>query len=417
MNVMVVGSGGREHVICWKLSQSKKVNKIYCIPGNAGIEDSAECVDIKVDDFDKIIEFSQKNHIDLAVIGPEAPLVEGLADILIEKDIKVFGPVKKGAKLEGSKIYSKEFMERYDIPTAKYKKFKDPLKAKKSLKEFKPPYVLKADGLAAGKGVLICSTELEGKQAVEKLMEDKKFGDAGKNIIIEEFLDGIEGSLLCLVSKNKLIPMESARDYKKAKDNDLGLNTGGMGCFSPNPLFTEELKKHIKKNITDKIEIGLKEEGIVFTGILFIGLMIKDNQAKVLEFNVRFGDPEAQVVLPRLDGDLSDILLKTISGEISLVDLKWRDEKAVAVILTSGGYPEKYEKGLEIKGLDTVDKDVTVFHSGTKKIDGKYYTDGGRVLAVTALAENLEKAREKVYNNIIGIKFDNMQYRKDIAKL
>lgn len=417
MNVMVVGSGGREHVICWKLSQSKKVNKIYCIPGNAGIEDSAECVDIKVDDFDKIIEFSQKNHIDLAVIGPEAPLVEGLADILIEKDIKVFGPVKKGAKLEGSKIYSKEFMERYDIPTAKYKKFKDPLKAKKSLKEFKPPYVLKADGLAAGKGVLICSTELEGKQAVEKLMEDKKFGDAGKNIIIEEFLDGIEGSLLCLVSKNKLIPMESARDYKKAKDNDLGLNTGGMGCFSPNPLFTEELKKHIKKNITDKIEIGLKEEGIVFTGILFIGLMIKDNQAKVLEFNVRFGDPEAQVVLPRLDGDLSDILLKTISGEISLVDLKWRDEKAVAVILTSGGYPEKYEKGIEIKGLDTVDKDVTVFHSGTKKIDGKYYTDGGRVLAVTALAENLEKAREKVYNNIIGIKFDNMQYRKDIAKL
>jgi phosphoribosylamine--glycine ligase len=417
MNVMVVGSGGREHVICWKLSQSKKVNKIYCIPGNAGIEDSAECVDIKVDDFDKIIEFSQKNHIDLAVIGPEAPLVEGLADILIEKDIKVFGPVKKGAKLEGSKIYSKEFMERYDIPTAKYKKFKDPLKAKKSLKEFKPPYVLKADGLAAGKGVLICSTELEGKQAVEKLMEDKKFGDAGKNIIIEEFLDGIEGSLLCLVSKNKLIPMESARDYKKAKDNDLGLNTGGMGCFSPNPLFTEELKKHIKKNITDKIEIGLKEEGIVFTGILFIGLMIKDNQAKVLEFNVRFGDPEAQVVLPRLDGDLSDILLKTISGEISLVDLKWRDEKAVAVILTSGGYPEKYEKGLEIKGLDTVDKDVTVFHSGTKKIDGKYYTDGGRVLAVIALAENLEKAREKVYNNIIGIKFDNMQYRKDIAKL
>lgn len=417
MNVMVVGSGGREHVICWKLSQSKKVNKIYCIPGNAGIEDSAECVDIKVDDFDKIIEFSQKNHIDLAVIGPEAPLVEGLADILIEKDIKVFGPVKKGAKLEGSKIYSKEFMERYDIPTAKYKKFKDPLKAKKSLKEFKPPYVLKADGLAAGKGVLICSTELEGKQAVEKLMEDKKFGDAGKNIIIEEFLDGIEGSLLCLVSKNKLIPMESARDYKKAKDNDLGLNTGGMGCFSPNPLFTEELKKHIKKNITDKIEIGLKEEGIVFTGILFIGLMIKDNQAKVLEFNVRFGDPEAQVVLPRLDGDLSDILLKTISGEISLVDLKWRDEKAVAVILTSGGYPEKYEKGIEIKGLDTVDKDVTVFHSGTKKIDGKYYTDGGRVLAVIALAENLEKAREKVYNNIIGIKFDNMQYRKDIAKL
>lgn len=417
MNVMVVGSGGREHVLCWKLSQSKKVSKIFCVPGNAGIEDSAECVDIKVDEYDKIIEFSIKNNIELAVIGPEAPLVEGLADKLIEKNIKVFGPEQNGAKLEGSKIYSKEFMERYDIPTAKYKKFTEPSKAKSSLKEFKPPYVLKADGLAAGKGVLICSTEAEGKKAVEKLMEDKKFGDAGSNIIIEEFLDGIEGSLLCLVSKNKIIPMESARDYKKAKDNDLGLNTGGMGCFSPNPLFTEELKEHIKINITDKIEIGLKKEGIVFTGILFIGLMIKDNQAKVLEFNVRFGDPEAQVVLPRLDKDLSDILLNTISGEISLEDLKWSDKKAVTVILTSGGYPEKYEKGIEIKGLDSLGKDVTVFHSGTKKNNGRYYTDGGRVLAVTALAENLEKAREKVYNNIKGIKFDNMQYRKDIAKL
>src|SRR6056297_1582448 len=391
MKVLVVGSGGREHVLCWKLAQSTKVSKLYCLPGNGGIESIAECVDIKVDDIDRILEFSLKNKIDLAVIGPEAPLVAGISDTLKENNIKVFGPEKAGAKLEGSKIYSKEFMEKYNIPTGKYKKFNDPQKAKLALKEFNPPYVLKADGLAAGK--------------------------AGENIIIEEFLDGVEASLLCLVSKNKIIPLESARDYKKAMDNDRGLNTGGMGCFSPNPLFNDNLKGYLKNNIVSKIEKGLDKEKIDFTGILFIGLMIKDNKAKVLEFNVRFGDPETQVVIPRLKNDIIEIILKTLEGNIKEEDLLWSDKKAVTVVLASGGYPKKYQKGKTIKGLDKLDDDIIVFHSGTKKDDDKFITNGGRVLALTALGESLEKAREKVYNNIVSVKFDNIQYRKDIAKL
>src|SRR6056297_65193 len=415
MKVLVVGSGGREHVLCWKLAQSTKVTKLYCLPGNGGIESVAECIDIKSDDINEIIRFSVEKEIDLAVIGPEAPLVEGLADKLIEKKIKVFGPEKSGAKLEGSKIYSKEFMEKYYIPTAKYKKFNNPEKAKKSLKDFEPPYVIKADGLAAGKGVLICENIEEGIKAIEELMENKNFGDAGEKIIIEEFLDGIEGSLLCLVSKNKIIPLESARDYKKALDKDLGLNTGGMGCFSPNPLFNKDFKIYLKNEIISKIERGFNEENIKFTGILFIGIMIKNNKAKVLEFNVRFGDPEAQVVIPRLQNDLYEIIDKTIEGTIKEKDLKWSDKKAVTVILSSGGYPVKYQKEKIINGLGNTDDDVIVFHSGTKKVDEKYLTNGGRVLAVTVLAESLEKARKKVYNNIKGIEFDNMHYRKDIA--
>src|SRR6056297_534938 len=370
MKVLVVGSGGREHVLCWKLAQSTKVSKLFCLPGNGGIESIAECVDIKVDDIDQILEFSLKNKIDLAVIGPEAPLVAGIADLLKENNIKVFGPEKAGAKLEGSKIYSKEFMEKHKIPTAKFKKFNNPQRAKLGLKEFDPPYVLKADGLAAGKGVLICKNLEEGERAVEQLMENKDFGAAGENILIEEFLDGIEASLLCLVSKNKIIPLESARDYKKAMDNDRGLNTGGMGCFSPNPLFNANLKDYLKSRVVTKIEKGLDKENINFTGILFIGLMIKDNKAKVLEFNVRFGDPETQVVIPRLKNDIIEIILKTLEGNIKEEDLLWSDKKAVTV-----------------------------------------------VLALTALGESLEKAREKVYNNIVSVKFDNIQYRKDIAKL
>ncbi len=417
MKVLVVGSGGREHVLCWKLKQSSKVSKLYCLPGNGGIESVAECIDIKAEEINEIIKFSIEKEIDLAVIGPEAPLVEGLADKLMENNIKVFGPEKSGAKLEGSKIYSKEFMEKYDIPTAKYKKFNNPEKAKESLKDFEPPYVVKADGLAAGKGVLICENKEEGIKAIEKLMENKTLGDAGEKIIIEEFLEGIEGSLLCLVSRNKIIPLESARDYKKAFDEDLGPNTGGMGCFSPNPLFNDELKIYLKNEVISKIEKGLNEENIKFTGILFIGIMIKNNKAKVLEFNVRFGDPEAQVVIPRLENDLYEIINKTIEGTIEEKDLKWTGKKAVTVILASGGYPVKYTKGKVITGLNNIENDVIVFHSGTKKVNKKCLTNGGRVLAVTVLAESLEKARKKVYNNIKVIEFDNMQYREDIAKL
>lgn len=417
MKVLVVGSGAREHAICWKLKQSEKVTKIYCAPGNAGISLIAECVDIKADDIEKITNYSVSEKIDLVVVGPEGPLVAGLVDMLDEKGIKAFGPNKKGARFEGSKSYSKDFMEKYKIPTAKYETYKEPEKALKGLEKFSAPLVVKADGLAAGKGVIICQTKKEAEAAINDIMKEKQFGNAGDNIVIEEFLDGIEASLLCFVNGKKIIPMESARDYKKAYDNDLGLNTGGMGCFSPNPIYTEDLKNYIKVNILDTTLNGFIEENIDFRGILFIGLMIKDDKAKVLEYNTRFGDPETEVVLPRLKSDLLEIMEKTIDGTLSPDDLKWIDEKSATVILASGGYPESYEKGKEITGLDLVDEDIIVFHGGTKLENGKVLTDGGRVLAVTAIGKTLEEARERVYKNIPKIQFEKMEYRNDIARL
>lgn len=417
MKVLVVGSGGREHTLCWKIAQSKKVDKIYCAPGNAGISQIAECIDIKAEDIKKITEFAEKEKIDITVVGPEAPLVLGLSDLLIEKGLKVFGPVKKGAILEGSKAYSKDFMKKYNIPTAKYETYENAEKALKGLKDFNIPIVVKADGLAAGKGVLICQTIEEAEEAVKTIMEDKQFGDAGDCIVIEEFLDGIEASLLCFVDGKSIIPMESARDYKKAFDNDEGLNTGGMGCFSPNPIYTVQLENYIQTNILDTTLEGFIGEGIDFRGILFIGLMIKNNEAKVLEYNVRFGDPETEVVLPRLESDIIDIIEKTIDGNLSEKDLVWKDEKSVAVILASGGYPEKYKKGKEITGLQDVDEDIIVFHAGTKLDGDKIVTNGGRVLAVTTLGKTIEEARQKVYKNIKRINFEKKQYRTDIAKL
>ena len=417
MNVMVIGSGGREHAVCWKLSKSKRLKKLYCLPGNGGIKEIAECINISVDDKEEIVEFAIKNSIDLVVVGPEDPLVNGLADKLQENNIKVFGPTAKGARLEGSKIYSKEFMRKHNIPTAIYKSFSEPRKAKEEISNFEPPYVVKADGLAAGKGVLICENKDQGIEAIEELMVKNKFGYAGNNIIIEEFLEGTEASLLCLVSKNNIVPLHSARDYKKAYDNDEGLNTGGMGCFSPNPIFNKELETYITEEILDKIEIGLKNEEIEYSGILFIGLMVEDSRAKVLEFNVRFGDPETQVVIPRLENDLIDVLENTIDGKITEEEMKWTEDKCVTVVLASGGYPVSYEKNKKISGLEKIEDDIIVFHSGTIFENENFYTNGGRVLAVTALGETLEKAREKVYNNIKHIKFEKMQFRSDIAKL
>jgi len=417
MKVIVIGSGGREHALCWKLSKSRNLEKLYCLPGNAGIESVAECVNISVEEKSKIINFAVEKTIDLVIIGPEAPLVEGLTDDLKEKNIKVFGPNSKGAKLEGSKLYSKEFMNKYKIPTAKYKSYNNSDVAKKEIKKFNLPYVVKADGLAAGKGVLICQSHKEGLESVDDLMERNKFGKAGEKIIIEEFLEGTEASLLCLVSKNKIVSLESARDYKKAFDGDKGLNTGGMGCFSPNPLFNQELNKYIEDNILKNIEKGLKEEGIVYTGILFIGLMVKDNKAEVLEFNVRFGDPETQVVIPRLKNDLLKLLDDTVEGKLAKEDLEWTEDRCVAVILASGGYPESYKKNKIIKGLDKLDDDLIVFHGGTVFKGNNYFTNGGRVLAITALGESLEKTREKVYNNIKHVEFEKMQFRNDVAKL
>lgn len=417
MKVLVVGSGAREHAICYKLKQSKKLSSLFCAPGNAGIASVAKCVDIKAEDIEEITKFSVDNKIDFVVIGPEAPLVEGVVDLLESKGIKAFGPKKCGAIFEGSKSYSKDFMEKYEIPTAKYRTYTDFNEALNGLKEFNTPIVLKADGLAAGKGVLICNTIEEAQEGVKSILKDKQFGDAGNSLVIEEFLDGTETSLLCFVNGKDIIPMESARDYKRAYDNDLGLNTGGMGCFSPNPIYNDELKEYIRVNIIDRTLNGFLSEGIDFRGVLFIGLMIKENEAKVLEYNTRFGDPETEVVLLRLKSDLLDVMLKTADGTLKESDLIWSDEKSVTVIIASGGYPEEYEKGKEILGLDKVDDDIIVFHAGTKFDNKNIISNGGRVLAVTCLDSSIEKAREKIYNNIKKIHFENMQYRTDIAKL
>lgn len=415
MKILVVGSGAREHAICWKLKESKRLTKLYCAPGNGGIAQIADCLDIKADDLDSIVKFCVSNKIDLVVVGPEGPLVAGLVDMLKEKGIKAFGPTKDGAKFEGSKSYSKDFMKKYKIPTASYEIYRDSKSALGDLDKFNPPLVVKADGLAAGKGVLICQTYDEAREAIIGIMDKKQFGDAGNTVVIEEFLRGRESSLLCFVDGRTIIPMESARDYKKAYDQDRGLNTGGMGCFSPNPIYTEELKQYIKENILDTTLDGFLKENIDFKGVLFIGLMIENNQARVLEYNTRFGDPETEVLLPRLKSDLIDIMLKCIEGKLAAQDLQWKEEKCVTVVLASGGYPEAYEKGKEIIGLDELDQDIIVFHGGTRYEDHKLVTDGGRVLAVTSMGSSIEEARDRVYKNISKIKFDKMQFRKDIA--
>lgn len=415
MKILVVGSGAREHAVCWKLRQSSRIEKIYCAPGNGGISQIAECVDISADSLKELVEFAESSSVDLVVIGPEGPLVGGLADMLSEKNIKVFGPCKKGAKLEGSKTYSKHFMERYNVPTARYETYTNSEAALEGLDKFHIPIVVKADGLAAGKGVLICQTKKEAEKAINSIMNEKQFGDAGNTIVIEEFLEGTEASLLCFVDGKSIVPMESARDYKKAYDGDLGLNTGGMGCFSPNTIYTDELKKYISENILKTTLSGLINEGMDFKGVLFIGLMINNNEAKVLEYNTRFGDPETEVVLPRLKSDLADVMLKCIEGNLTEEDLHWYDEKCATVVLASGGYPEGYEKGREITGLNDVDGDIVIFHGGTIIKDGKILTDGGRVLAVTATGKTLNEAREKIYRNIPRIHFDKMQFRTDIA--
>lgn len=417
MKILVVGSGAREHAICWKLNQSGRTSKLYCAPGNAGIAQIAECINIKADELDRIVEYSVNNNIDLVVVGPEMPLVAGLVDMLNEKGIKAFGPVKAGAEFEGSKSYSKDFMKKYLIPSARYEVYTDSKKAIDALDKFNTPIVVKADGLAAGKGVIICETVREAEEAIKSIMDDRQFGDAGNTVVIEEFLRGVESSLLCFVDGKRIIPMESARDYKKAYDNDRGLNTGGMGCFSPNPIYTEELKKYIRDNILYRTLNGFLNENIDFKGVLFIGLMIENNQAKVLEYNTRFGDPETEVILPRLKSDLVEVMLKCIEGNLSEDDLRWNDEKCVTVVLASGGYPESYEKGKEITGLNEVDDGIIIFHGGTKLSEGRTVTDGGRVLAVTSMGSTLEEARSKVYSNIPKIHFDKMQFRKDIAKI
>ena len=413
MKVLVIGNGGREDAICKKISESNKCTELFCSKGNAGTLRYAENVELNSNE--EIFRFSNDNNIDLVVVGPEAPLCEGIVDLFKESNIKVFGADKKSARLEGSKDFAKKFMKKYDVPTARYETIKSIEEGKKAIENFSYPIVIKADGLCAGKGVRICNTKEDVLDYFKELFEDKIFGKEGSTVVIEEFLRGKEASLLCFVSKGNLIPMESARDYKRIFDNDEGENTGGVGCYSPSELFNEELKLKIEKTL-EKISNGLKNEHLEYSGILFIGFMI-DEDAKVLEFNVRFGDPETEVVLPRMESDLLLAIEKSLDGSLKREDLKWKKEKCLTVILTSRGYPKNYEKGKEISGIDSVDKDIYVYHNNTKVNGSKILTDGGRVLSVTALGNSYDEIREKVYRNIEKISFETKQYRKDIGKM
>lgn len=413
MKILVIGNGGREDAICKKISESNRCTELFCSKGNAGTLRYAKNVELNSNE--EIFEFSKNNNIDLVVVGPEAPLCEGIVDLFKGSNIRVFGANKKSARLEGSKDFAKEFMKKYDVPTAKYETIKSIEEGKKAIENFSYPIVIKADGLCAGKGVRICNTKEDVLDYFKELFEDKIFGKEGSTVVIEEFLRGKEASLLCFVSKGNLIPMESARDYKRIFDNDEGENTGGVGCYSPSELFNEELKLQIEK-ILEKISNGLKKENLEYSGVLFIGFMI-DEDAKVLEFNVRFGDPETEVVLPRMKSDLLLAIEKSLDGSLEREDLKWKKEKCLTVILTSRGYPKNYEKGKEISGIDSVDKDIYVYHNNTKVNGNKILTDGGRVLSITALGNSYDEIREKVYRNIEKISFETKQYRKDIGKM
>lgn len=417
MKVLVIGSGGREHVLTWKIAQSPKVDKIYCAPGNGGMAKIAECVDLSVEDIDGCVKFAREKGIDLTVVGPEVPLVMGMTDAFEKEGMRVFGPNAKCAEFEGSKAFTKDFLLRHNIPTAAYKEYTDLNEIMKDIGVYGFPMVIKADGLAAGKGVLIVENEQEAKDGINMIMADHEFGAAGDKVVVEEFLTGREASMLCFVDGNVIVPMESAQDYKRAYDNDEGLNTGGMGTYSPNVLFDNAvLNKRIEETILTPIIEGFKADGMDFKGILFIGLMIENDMPKVLEFNVRFGDPEAQSVLMRMDSDLVDIMEACIDGKLADCDIKWKDEAAVTVVLASGGYPGPYEKGLEITGIEDVEG-CEVFHAGTALRDGKLVTAGGRVLCVSALGDDREAARSKVYSQIDKIKFDGARYRTDIAKM
>lgn len=418
MKVLIVGSGGREHAIAWKVAKSSKVDKIYCAPGNAGIAEIAECVDIGAMEFDKLVAFAKEKAIDLTIIGMDDPLVGGVVDEFEKAGLRVFGPRKNAAILEGSKAFSKDLMKKYNIPTAAYETFDSAEKAMQYLETSKYPIVLKADGLALGKGVLICNTKEEAMDGVKTLMLDKQFGQAGNTIVVEEFMTGREVSVLSFVDGNTIKIMTSAQDHKRAKDGDKGLNTGGMGTFSPSPFYTKEVDEFCKKYIYQASVDAMKAEGREFKGIIFFGLMLTEDGPKVLEYNARFGDPETQVVLPRMKNDIVDVFEACIDGTLDKIDLQFEDNAAVCVVLASDGYPVSYEKGFEIKGLDKFkDKDsYFVFHAGTKLSDGKIVTNGGRVLGVTATGRDLKEARANAYEATKWIDFDNKYMRNDIGK-
>lgn len=420
MKVLIVGSGGREHAIAWKVAQSKKVEKIYCAPGNAGISQVAECVSIGAMEFDKLVAFAKEKEIDLTIIGMDDPLVGGVVDAFEAEGLRVFGPRKNAAILEGSKAFSKDLMKKYNIPTAAYENFTDMEKALEYLQTAKMPIVVKASGLALGKGVIICQTKEEAEEAVKEMMADGKFGAAGNEIVIEEFMTGREVSVLSFVDGNTIKIMSSAQDHKRAKDGDQGLNTGGMGNFSPSPFYTEEVDAFCQKYIYQPTVDAMKAEGRPFKGIIFFGLMLTPDGPKVLEYNARFGDPEAQVVLPRLENDIVDVFEACIDGKLDEVDLKFDNNRAtVCVILASDGYPLAYQKGFVIEGLENFENNegYYVFHSGTKFNEkGQFITNGGRVLGVTANGATLKEARANAYKATEWVQFENKYMRTDIGK-
>lgn len=415
MKILIVGGGGREHAMAWKIAQSPKVAKVYCAPGNAGIAQFAECIALKVDDIPGIVDFVQRKEIDLVAVGPELPLTLGLVDALNEVGIKAFGPNKLAAELEGSKAFSKDIMKKYGIPTAEYGVFTDAMSAKNFAREMNGPWVVKADGLAAGKGVLICSTLEETDAAIEQVLVGKSFGDAGDKLVLEEFLDGEELSMLAFCDGETIIPMVSSQDHKRVFSGDKGPNTGGMGAYSPAPVLTQSLFEQVKEEVLERTMKAMAQEGRTFKGILYAGLMITKDGPKVLEYNVRFGDPETQVVLPRLESDLVDIMLAVADGNLKQMEPKWNNEACVTVVMASGGYPGEYKKGYPITGLDDVPAGTLVFHSGTAISEKDIVTNGGRVLAVTALGKDIRQAVDNAYQGVKKISFKDAHYRDDIA--
>jgi phosphoribosylamine--glycine ligase len=417
MKVLVVGGGGREHALVWKLSQSPAVEKIFCAPGNAGIAEIAECLDIKADDIDALLDFARYEWIDLTVIGPEVPLVAGIVDAFVREDRRVFGPGSSGARLEGSKVFAKDFMRKYGIPTAEYKTFTSYLHAEEYVRLKGAPLVIKADGLAAGKGVIVTRSVDETVSALKLIMKEKAFGHAGDKVIVEQCLSGEEASFMVLTDGKTVLPLASSQDHKTVFDNDTGPNTGGMGAYSPAPVISKRLEKRIMQTVIYPLIKGFKKEMIHYRGIIYAGLMICEGKPYVLEFNCRFGDPEAQPVLMRLESDLFDVLKEAAEGRLRDVKLQWKTDTSVCVVLSSKGYPGPYEKGKKIEGLDMFKgrDDLVVFHSGTDIKEGKFMTSGGRVLGVTALGEDIKAAKDNAYNAIKKIGFEGMHYRKDIG--
>jgi phosphoribosylamine--glycine ligase len=417
MNILVVGGGGREHALCWAINKSPKCSKLFCAPGNAGIADAAECVDISGEDVAGLVAFAKENDVELVIVGPEAPLVLGLVDTLEAEGIKAFGPSAAAAKLEGSKAFMKDLFAKYNIPTAAYGRFTDFNQAVAYVREQGAPIVVKASGLAAGKGVILAETEDEAIEALDQMMNNKSFGDAGDEVVIEEFLDGEEASFFALVDGKTALPLISAQDHKAAYDGDKGPNTGGMGAYSPAPVVTEDLAQEIMTTIIQPTIDGMAEEGCPYKGVLFAGLMIKDGYVKTLEFNVRFGDPECQVLMARLSSDIVEALDAAATGRLDEIEMTWRDEAAMVVVMAAEGYPGAYEKGSEIKNLDQANavEGVTVFHAGTKAEDGKVLASGGRVLGVTAIGLDVAEAQRRAYQAVDAIDWRQGFCRRDIG--